>query len=236
MRQIKKFSYSDISLSTTASLRRLRRHELPRTNLTSPLTVRQTHNSSSPTSLCERAEALEMAFLDLPNELVIIIIKYLYQPDIYAIIRVNRRLCCLFAEYLLQYNVRYRSGTALTWAVFKGHESLARELVRLGADVNRLIKFRTPQYKIIQFALLHLAAMRGDLAAVKFLFQIGADPNVRDGLSRVPLYWALKAKHEDTILEISNKIADFPDFLIDIKRGLTPLHLACRLGLINVLW
>jgi ankyrin repeat protein len=174
-----------------------------------------------------------MAFLGLPNEIIIDIVAYLEQGDIYSILRVNKRLHLLFAEYLLRYNIRHRRGRALIWAATKGHISTARKLVHLGADVNRQINLRVPE--LARPTLLHIAARRGNLAMVKLLFEIGANPNERDSLSRAPLYWSLMTGHEEVSLEISWRMGNLSEFIIDLDQNLTPLHVASCSGLTSLI-
>jgi hypothetical protein len=174
-----------------------------------------------------------MAFLGLPNEIITDIVEYLEQGDIYSIVRVNKRLHFLFAEYLLRYNIRHRRGRALIWAAMKGHVSIARKLVHLGADVNRQFNFRAPE--LTRLTLLHIAARRANLAMVKLLFEIGANPNERDSLSRAPLYWSLMTRHEEIALEISWRMGNLFEFIVDLDQNLTPLHVASCSGLTSLI-
>jgi hypothetical protein len=174
-----------------------------------------------------------MAFLDLPNEIITDVVEYLEQDDIYSILRVNKRLYVLFAEYLLRYNIRHRRGRALIWAAMEGHASTARKLVHLGADVNRQINLRAPE--LARPTLLHIAAKRGNLAMVKLLFEIGANPNERDSLSRAPLYWSLMTGHEEISQEISWRTENLSKFIIDLDQNLTPLHGASYTGLTSLI-
>lgn len=174
-----------------------------------------------------------MPFLDLPNEIIIDIVGYLEQGDIYSVLRVNQRLHFLFSEYLLRYNVRYRRGRALIWAAMEGHISVARKLVHFGADVDRQINLRAS--KLARPTLLHIAAARGDLAMVKLLFEIGAHPDGRDDLGRAPLFWGLIVGNEQIIHEISWRIRNLSEFIIDFHRKLTPLHVVSGFGLTNLI-
>ena len=174
-----------------------------------------------------------MAFLGLPNEIITDVVEYLEQGDIYSVVRVNKRLHFLFAEYLLRYNIRHRRGRALIWAAMEGHVSTARKLVHLGADVNRQINLREPE--LARPTLLHIAARRGNLAMVKLLFEIGANPNERDSLSRAPLYWSLMTRHEEIALEISWRMGNLSEFIIDLDQNLTPLHVASCSGLTSLI-
>jgi hypothetical protein len=91
------------------------------------LRVFVSETNHTPPSVAQSAAVLlisiqfAMQSLDLPNEIIEEIIKYLEQKDIYSVIRVNRRLHFLFSDYLLRYNVRHLKGRALTWAVVEGH-------------------------------------------------------------------------------------------------------------------
>ena len=174
-----------------------------------------------------------MPFLDLPNEIIIDIVGYLEQGDIYSVLRVNQRLHFLFSEYLLRYNVRYQKGRALTWAATEGHISIARKLVHFGADVDRQINLRSS--KLARPTLLHIAAARNNLAMVKLLFEIGARPDGRDDLGRAPLFWGLTMMNEQIIHEISWRIRNLSEFIIDLHQKLTPLHGASRFGLTSLI-
>jgi hypothetical protein len=70
---------------------------------------------------------------------------------------------------------------------------------------------------------------------VKLLFEIGANPNERDSLSRAPLYWSLMARHEEIALEISRRMENLSEFIIDLDQNLTPLHVASCSGLTSLI-
>lgn len=176
---------------------------------------------------------LPMALLDLPNELILNIVEYLEQHDVCSILRVDRRLHSLLADYLLRYNIRFRKGRALIWVARKGHLALARRLVDLGADVNRQINIR--EHALAQPTLLHLAARTGNLAMVKLLLEIGADPYKTDSLGRAALFWAFRGNHELIVREISSKISNLSTFIVDVNHNLTLLHMACSSGLASLI-
>lgn len=174
-----------------------------------------------------------MPFLDLPNEIIGEIIQYLKQADIYSFTRVNQQLHFSFYEHLLRYNVRHHKGTALTWAVIKGHAPLTRKLVELGADVNRQINLRKSKY--FPPTLLHLAAAKRNLPMVKLLFEIGADLNQRDDKGRTPHYWALVSRDEELIQEFSRRTKNLSQFVVDDSQNQTSLHLAAKFWLTGVI-
>lgn len=174
-----------------------------------------------------------MPFLNLPNEVIREIIEYLKQEDIYSFIRVNRLLHFIFSEYLLRYNVRHQNGRALTWAVTKGHASLTRKLVELGADVNRQVDLR--EHEFFRSTLLHIATAKGNLPMVKLLFEIGADPNQRDDKRRAPHYWALVSRNEKMIQEFSWRTENLSQFIVDGSQNRTSLHLAAEFGLTGMI-
>ena len=177
-----------------------------------------------------------MAFLDLPNEIIIEIVeRFERERDICSLMRVNRRLYDLFDDYLYCYDIKYRRSYALFWAAKHGRESTARKLLHLGANVN--IKDsegnRHRGKPLADLTPLHVAAVKGHLAIVKLLLEVGADPEARDRKSLTPLYFALNARHEKVARTISRRISNLQTCLVNSERRLTPLHLSCYLGLRN---
>jgi ankyrin repeat protein len=187
-----------------------------------------------------------MAFLRLPNEIIIQIIEYLHdQRDINSVTRVNRRFHNLFDDYLFGYNIKLRGGSALLWAAEHGRESTALKLLHLGADVDVKLQKQSARPGQLKpsssdntnahFGVtpLHMAAWKGHLAIVEILLEIGANPEARMPHSWTPLYVALMSGHEKIARTISRRISNAHVCLVDSRKQLTPLHVASRYKLSN---
>lgn len=175
-----------------------------------------------------------MAFLSLPNEIIVEIVEELERErDICSLMRVNRRLYDLFDDYLYRYNIKYRRSYALFWAAKHGRESTARKMLHLGANVNtRFHKgIGTEGRPPAGLTALHVAAVKGHLAIVKLLLEVGADPEAKFRESLTPLYFALSARHKKVARTISRRISNLQTCLVNTERKWTPLHLSCHLGL-----
>lgn len=175
-----------------------------------------------------------MAFLSLPNEIVIEIVENLdKEQDICSLIRVSRRLHNLFDDYLYRHNIKHRRCSALFWAVEHGRESIARKMLHLGADVdvNEQKARSNESGPRAGFKPLHLAAQKGHLAIVKLLLEVGADPEARVQEGLTPVFFALIARHEKVARTISRRISNLQNCLVDSTNRLTPLHVSCRQGL-----
>lgn len=175
-----------------------------------------------------------MALLSLPNEIIIEIGEMLdREADIYALVLVNKRFYHLFDDHLYRYNIKHRRCQALFWAAKQGRESTARKLLHLGADVNiNTQQARSNETRIpAGLTPLHLAASKGHLAIVKLLLQVGADPEATVEEKWTPLFFALIARHGEVARHISRCTSNLQSCLVESTKRLTPLHLACHLGL-----
>jgi hypothetical protein len=81
------------------------------------------------------------------------------------------------------------------------------------------------------YAALHLAAARGDLATVKYLVKLKADPNVLDGSGATPVMWSVFRRHEDVVKFLAPKT----DLKIARQGGETAYDLAKRMKMNRVL-
>lgn len=81
------------------------------------------------------------------------------------------------------------------------------------------------------YAALHLAAARGDLATVKFLIKMKADPNVLDGSGATPVMWSVFRRHEDVVKFLAPKT----NLKIERQGGETAYALAERMKMTRVL-
>ena len=164
-----------------------------------------------------------MAFLSLPNEIIIEVVECLdNQRHINSVIRVNRRLYNILKDSLLRYNIRFRGGSALIQAARKGRLETVCELLRLRANVN--IKAGS----VLGKTALHIAAEKGFPTTAKLLLEAGADPEVIGVQGQKPLFTALVAGHEEIAGMIFNEMSSTDTSIADSNLGETPLHVACR--------
>ncbi len=109
-------------------------------------------------------------------------------------------------------------------AVDAGDESKIKELID-----KRLVDVNLSRRR--GYAALHLAAARGDLATVKFLLKMKADPNVLDGSGATPVMWSVFRRHEDVVKFLGPKT----DLKIARQGGETAFDLAKRMKMTRVL-
>ncbi len=115
--------------------------------------------------------------------------------------------------------------TPLMMAVFKGQLELAKQLIALGADVNKtgwtplhyaatagnatLVKLLLEHYAYIdaespnKTTPLMMAAHYGTTGTVKLLLEEGADPSLKNDLGLSAIDFALQAKKQDAVDVIS---------------------------------
>ncbi len=108
-------------------------------------------------------------------------------------------------------------------AVDSGDESKIKDLID-----KRLVDVNLSRRR--GYAALHLAASRGDLATVKFLIKMKADPNVLDGSGATPVMWSVFRRHEDVVKFLAPKT----DLKIARQGGETAQDLAKRLKMNRV--
>jgi hypothetical protein len=166
--------------------------------------------------------------LDLPNELVVEIVKHLDQHrDIKSIGSVSRKYYGFFNDDLYRFNISSRGGRGVIWAIAHDQASAVGKFLDLGLDMNTVPGCN--HYS----TLLHLATHYGSLFTVKLLLQRGADINAKNERGTTPLFNALNHRHDDVVRAISERITDIGKVLVDFGRALTPLHGACGYKLPN---
>lgn len=166
--------------------------------------------------------------LDLPNELIFEIVKYLDQHgDIKSIARVSRKYYSFFIHDIYHFNISSLGGRGILWAIAHDQASAVVKFLDLGLDMNAVPGCDHHS------TLLHLAARHGSLSTVKLLLQRGADINAKNERNVTPLFNALKYRHDEVVHAISERITDIGKVLVDYGRALTPLHAACGYKLPN---
>ncbi len=81
--------------------------------------------------------------------------------------------------------------TALHLAAYFGHDAVAADLLRRGADVAAVAR------NVIRVQPLHSAAAGGHTALARLLLEHGADPNARQEGGFVPLHAAALAGNDE---------------------------------------
>ncbi|KAJ5135358.1 ankyrin repeat protein [Penicillium bovifimosum] len=74
--------------------------------------------------------------LELPNELLLLIARYLpYQKDINSFVQTNRQLYVLLNVFLCKFNIQHHQSSALTWAASNGNDHLAKRMLEAGVSI-----------------------------------------------------------------------------------------------------
>ena len=178
----------------------------------------------------------KMAFINLSSDLLLLISDHFdRQYDLYALSLVCQSFHDLFINQLYLFNIRYRRSTALFWAAEDGRTLSLRRILTLRRDNSRIDDefpvdfFYSKTYR--GKTPLYLALSRGHHDAVKLLLEYGADPLLRCPLGLTPLYAACLSGKDEVVEIISKHIQDLPNYLVDLKKGFSPLHMACRYGI-----
>ncbi|PWW72828.1 ankyrin, partial [Tuber magnatum] len=166
-----------------------------------------------------------MSFLNLPNETILQIARDQEPRDLYALLRVNKRLAFLLRIALIDRVCELRKGqmckNALYTAASRGDTVIVQRLLDRG-----VLGF------VGDGALLNDAVMRLDGAGLRVLLDCGVDPETRDEEQQTPLSVAAKNDRLDAVkLLIDNKRVDLNS--VD-RTGRTPLSFAAGNGHVAV--
>ncbi|CAI7584945.1 unnamed protein product [Penicillium glandicola] len=123
-----------------------------------------------------------MGFLDVPNEVILLLIPHLeYEYEINALCRTTRRLYELLNPVLYKHSATQRNeGYMLEWAVIHGSTSTGRLILEAGA-----LPDACGDQLWQPFAL---AALHGHSEIIKLLYEHGVDPCSTDNNWRNPFY------------------------------------------------
>ena len=173
--------------------------------------------------ICEVFETTTMVFLlDLPNELLWEIVKYLdQQKDINSIARLSQDYHSFFNDDIYRFNISSQRGRGVLWAIAHDRASAVAKFLDLGFNIDPVTSCDRHS------ALLHLACRHGSLSTIELLLKGGADINAQNKRGITPLFHALKYGHLEVVRTISKEITDIGNIFVDHSKALTPLHAAC---------
>lgn len=143
------------------------------------------------------------SLLSLPNEILLLVVERLGPKDVNSFLQTNRRLAFLFTQHLHKLAIQdVDDFTALQWAAWSGHKSLARLVLEKGADINYLPSAdeEDKHYK----TALHFACEKGDEDMVQLLLEHRADTSIRIPLrgtmaGTTALHMAVKSGSENIV-------------------------------------
>jgi ankyrin repeat protein len=164
-----------------------------------------------------------MAFLSLPNEIILEIVEHLDNPrQIVSVICVNQRLYDLLRDCPVRYNICFQGSSSLIWAARNGRLEMVRDLLRLRLDVN------TKAGSKLDETALHIAAKNGFFTMAKLLLEAGANLEVIGLQGQKPLFTALVSGHEEIAGMIFSKMCSLDVPIANPNVDEMPLHVACR--------
>lgn len=181
-----------------------------------------------------------MAFLSLPNELLLDLAGNLGVEDLYALIRANRRLANLLLPLLHHLGAQERglnTSTALCWAAYYGYEGLVQSLLDKGVHIDGLglyvgLIIGTKSARVQGNALYWATEDRHNAVARVFSeMEPGTGALSWDQQVRMtPIFWAVIGGHETVVKLLIERGATFgqPAF------GKSLLHDAVRGGHVGV--
>lgn len=178
-----------------------------------------------------------MAFLSLPNELILLIAESLARDahTLNSLTRTNRHFTVLLSpllNHLAAGHPKFNSDSSgvLIWAVMHGNAGLAKLALEKGC------KSAIQSHGPIKYTALHLAAMaeHGGEAIIRLLLDNGADTDAVNLYNRTPLHCAAMCGRDRAAKLLLDSGAD-PNSLENVifYGRVTPLYWAAKRGHYN---
>ncbi|KAF2833308.1 ankyrin [Ophiobolus disseminans] len=158
----------------------------------------------------------------LPNELLLVMVQHLDTRSCSSLAQTSHRFYPLVMNYIVRHDIRYRGSSLLNVAAKRNLKGLAKNVLRMGGDVNTQSGFQqgltgkrpTP---------LAAAAFFGYERMVRLFLAAGAEQIV-DG-TRLALVIAFARDHENIAILLSQ---DLDAYFQVLKSGSTLLDTACE--------
>ena len=166
---------------------------------------------------------MNMGMLDMPNELLIAISKYLSIKDLASLRKTCHHHASLHAQrhYTLGLQQDYGRYTALQWAAGHGHVSLVEQAISRGA---RVAEQGGGWYDL---GALHLAAAKNHHEVIRILLKHNAPIVALDAEKWTPLHCAAMCENPEGAMVLLEHGADMMSLNDD---GDPPVFLAVREG------
>ena len=161
--------------------------------------------------------------LDIPNELLLDVGRYLSIKDLACTRKTCHHLSRLLAQphYKLGLKQDFGELTALQWAAERGHASLAEQAILSGAKIDE------PNEKRSGRTSLHSAAKSNHPDVIRILLKHGARISVHDSDRETPLHYAAICKGAEGAMVL---LGEGADMMCKDKFGNSPAFLAARKG------
>ncbi|KAG0130902.1 ankyrin repeat-containing domain protein [Tuber indicum] len=132
-----------------------------------------------------------MSLLNFPNELLLEVAEHLRPRDLNSLLRTSHFHAQLLTPGIHRLAFEEKDGlTALQWAAVKGHEPLARLLLRNGVNIN---------ISRNGWTALHRAVRHGFEDIVALLLEEGADASIKGTAGMTALHWAAFLGNEKVV-------------------------------------
>lgn len=161
-----------------------------------------------------------MNFLDIPNQVLLMVGEYLSIKDLSCTRKTCRLLSSLLARRHYQLGVQNVGKlTALQWAAVRGHGSLAKQPILSGAEIEKQNELgQTP---------LHLAASGNHPDVIRILLEHGARISSQDSTQMTPLHYAASCMEAEATVLLLQLGAET---MCEDASGDTPAFYAASMG------